>query len=104
LRSTERWPGHFPVDSAAGAVLGVTLGHYLAARGWGDDHYPAAAFDGEAYPEREDFTWNELYLLDGDASALNYQKAYVKDLRNQALQPQANALTWLWGKARAEWT
>ena len=52
---------HFPADSAAGAILGVTLGRYLVARATGADGYPAAGFNGEAYPEGEDFTWNELY-------------------------------------------
>jgi hypothetical protein len=95
---------HFPADSAAGAILGVTLGRYLVARCGGADGYPAAGFNGEAYPGQEDFTWNELYQVNGDALALKYDKGYVTNLKDQPLRPERNPLTWLWDNALREWT
>ena len=41
---------HFPVDSAAGAVLGLTLGHYLVARCQHAASFEAWKFDGTKYP------------------------------------------------------
>jgi hypothetical protein len=98
---------HFPVDSAAGAILGLTLGHYLVARCSGASGYPAAGFDGEAYPDLEDFTWSNLYQVTGDAPAMKYDKSYMVDLNQQTITPLAtdrSALTWLWNQAKGEWT
>jgi membrane-associated phospholipid phosphatase len=40
---------HYPVDSAAGAVLGVTLGEYVAAMATGQARMPSRDFDGSQY-------------------------------------------------------
>jgi hypothetical protein len=98
---------HFPADSAAGAILGVTLGRYLVARCGGAERYPAAGFNGKTYPEHEDFTWgtdDTLYQIAGNNPTLNYDKPYVVKGGEQALQREDNALTWLWEKALREWT
>src|SRR5205823_4062756 len=42
---------HFPVDSAAGAVLGLTLGQYFFHRCTQVATYDAYAFDGTAFPQ-----------------------------------------------------
>jgi membrane-associated phospholipid phosphatase len=45
---------HFPIDSAAGAVLGVTLGEYLVARARGDQKLlNRRAFDPAEYGDRD---------------------------------------------------
>jgi hypothetical protein len=40
---------HYPIDSAAGAVLGTTLGDYLVARCAGKERTPFRSFDGTKY-------------------------------------------------------
>lgn len=40
---------HYPVDSAAGAILGITLGEYIAARATGQGETPSRSFDGSGY-------------------------------------------------------
>lgn len=42
---------HYPVDSAAGAILGIQLGRYLMARGLDDGNVGAARFDGTQFRE-----------------------------------------------------
>jgi hypothetical protein len=98
---------HFPVDSAAGAILGLTLGQYLVARCSGASGYPAAGFDGAAYPKLEDFAWSDLYQVTGHAPGMQYGKPYVVDLKQQTITPLAadrSALAFLWDKAKREWT
>jgi hypothetical protein len=52
---------HFPVDSAAGAVLGLTLGQYFVNRCSGAAGYRAWRFKGTKYPPNDDFIWHNLY-------------------------------------------
>ncbi|WP_165455745.1 phosphatase PAP2 family protein [Paracoccus subflavus] len=40
---------HYPVDSAAGAILGIQLGRYLMARGKADGKVGSAGFDGTKF-------------------------------------------------------
>jgi hypothetical protein len=97
---------HFPADSAAGAVLGLTLGQYLVNRANGTAaNYRAAEFDGAAYPGGEDFTWSDIFNVTGALPAIDFTTAYVNDmgLPLQAVD-QSAPLAWLWGKAVAEWT
>ena len=53
---------HFPVDSVAGAVLGLTLGKYLVARATGGDK-SGMAFRRHAVPADRDFDWRRQYDL-----------------------------------------
>jgi membrane-associated phospholipid phosphatase len=46
---------HFPVDSAAGQVLGLSLGEYVVARCTGTRGWQPRAFHGAAYPGDADF-------------------------------------------------
>ena len=55
---------HFPVDSAAGALLGLTLGQYLVnlcTYPQKETTYESWCFDGTKYPDNSDFRWNHLY-------------------------------------------
>ncbi len=62
---------HFPVDTAAGALLGLTLGEYFVHRCKNDAAYEAYAFDGTKFPDGTtaltlppgdgDFYWLEFY-------------------------------------------
>jgi hypothetical protein len=94
---------HFPVDSAAGAVLGLTLGHYFVKRAKGEASYDAYDFDGSGYPQDQDFAWRDYYSVD-TKSQLD-SAAYVRKDARKALDAPGNsaALEWLWGKALAEW-
>jgi hypothetical protein len=60
---------HFPVDSAAGQLLGLTLGEYLVHRAiqpaQGAATYDAWHFVGTAYGEQDDFEWRWLYQPGG---------------------------------------
>jgi membrane-associated phospholipid phosphatase len=100
---------HFPVDSAAGAVLGLTLGQYFVNRCSGAAGYRAWRFEGSKYPQAGDFIWHELYdvateTLTSMPSATGYSLQYAPN--DQAIDPQKQSyvLTWLWNKAKSEWT
>ena len=89
---------HFPVDSAAGAVLGLTLGQYLVNRCQGKPKAGAWKFDGPQFSN--DFSWLDFYDV-----AAGSQKAqpYAIALGQSALGQSSPILKWLWDKAVEEW-
>ena len=99
---------HFPIDSAAGAVLGLTLGQYFVARAVGGT-YDAYAFDGTQFPpttnnvaqQDGDFYWTLYYDVPNDAQ-LAPAPYVTRPAAGQAVV-QSNLLNWLWGMALAEW-
>jgi membrane-associated phospholipid phosphatase len=104
---------HFPIDSVAGAMLGVTLGNYLVARmkAAAGVKYKAAHFDGTAGSiDDRDFLWTEVFDINtagvvfGTHPAL---KAFPDSGGTDQFDPEDNAasepLKWLWDKAVAEW-
>jgi hypothetical protein len=93
---------HFPADSVAGAILGLTLGQYLVNRASGVANSRGSGFDGTAYPNGEDFNLGDIYDVAAMPPAMRFIKPYVIDLGVQAVD-QSGALNWLWGKAVAEW-
>ena len=106
---------HFPVDSAAGAVLGLTLGQYLVNRCTGKAKYVPWSFDGEKYPapneEDEpvqfgdgDFYWDALYKV-ADRSQIKTDYAIPGEEVTISTDPehQSPLLKELWTKAKAEW-
>jgi hypothetical protein len=102
---------HFPVDSAAGALLGLTLAEYLIGLCTDETKYFVSRFDGTKYPTKgkqrgisTDFNWEEFYDADsqhfrisGDASS------YAKIERPHPFGEKPVALQWLWTKAKTEW-
>jgi membrane-associated phospholipid phosphatase len=94
---------HFPVDSAAGAVLGVTLARYLVARLDGSPSAPAHAFRGHLHAGDRDFLWSDY--VDLGAADLTEADGVVGPLPGVDLPPAdgSPALRWLWREARAEW-
>src|SRR4029453_12403698 len=99
---------HFPVDSSAGELLGLTLGQYFVNRCTGVAAYDAYAFDGTAYPaggappNDGDFYWFVLFPLNPPPPP-----AFVALLGPQggALPPASDLiLQWLWGQALLEWS
>jgi hypothetical protein len=94
---------HFPVDAAAGAVLGIALARHFVRR-MGDDGEPAASLTFNDYRGEGDVEWTPLLdkIWSGatDGSAWKYVSA------PQALNPQpthAPSLSWLWNEAKSEW-
>ena len=93
---------HFPVDSVAGAVLGMTLGKYLVARATGGAAYEAWKFDGAGYPEHQDFDWKLQYSVPDDKQTA--VDGYVVGPMAQSDDTLASPiLNVLWENARAEW-
>jgi hypothetical protein len=91
---------HFPVDSAAGQMLGLTLADYIDARRRANGSVAAWRFDGERYDPAADFTGRELYDT-SNGNRLERDWAYI----SKPAQPveRSPMLEWLWNKARAEW-
>jgi membrane-associated phospholipid phosphatase len=99
---------HFPIDSVAGAMLGLTLGRYLIARCQGNPtiSFDSTAFDGDApgppSPASTDFSWDAL--VDPATDAILAVAPWVTLTGQQSDNGEGSALLqWLWGKAAAEW-
>jgi hypothetical protein len=96
---------HFPVDSAAGQVLGLTLGEYFVHRCRAADSYTFYypwRFDGERYPPGADFDWRLLYDAPADT---RLSDVYTDVITAEVTTAQpSDLLNWLWNKAAAEWT
>jgi hypothetical protein len=102
---------HYPIDSAAGCVLGLTLGAYLVARCAASGTYTPWQFDGTAYPlpsagnpppRDGDFYWRDLF----DTGPTGGQKPtpYAIRLSSTALPADHSPILGkLWAKAREEW-
>jgi membrane-associated phospholipid phosphatase len=104
---------HFPIDSAAGAVLGLTLGRYFVRRcktATAAANFTPWSFNGSAFPTAAagqpapldaDFYWKDLY----DETLPNpHQKTtgYATP-GNRYSVPMSPILRWLWRAAKAEW-
>jgi hypothetical protein len=102
---------HFPVDSAAGALLGLTLGQYFVTRCTGTTTYLAWGFDGTEFPNPSDgkpppddgdFYWTSLY---DPAAAKQIETDYAIKRGSQTMRPKQSAiLAWLWDAAKGEWS
>jgi hypothetical protein len=105
---------HFPVDSAAGELLGLTLGQYFVNRCTGVANYDAYAFDGVVYPwpppppappppNDGDFYWYAQFAGLGQTPAPPF--ATLLGAQMGVLVPASDLiLQWLWNQAVAEWT
>jgi membrane-associated phospholipid phosphatase len=96
---------HFPVDSITGAVLGVTLGSYLADRCEGKPSYRSWRFDGTSFPVSgaTDFDWQAHYDVATDTfKPASYTKQPV--VRPFGRDVHSPLLATFWEKALEEWT
>jgi hypothetical protein len=102
---------HFAIDSAAGALLGLTLGRYFVQRCRGQTSYEAWGFDSAAFPDPTannvppndgDFYWHEFYDPAADTQTAR-PYAVSRGSPNIAAATAQSPLRWLWGQARAEW-
>jgi hypothetical protein len=93
---------HFPVDSAAGQVLGLSLGEYFVAR-CSKHEYRHRCFKGPAYNTAanidHDFDWRELILPDGTLPGFPFFAHWDKPFAPQ----KSPLLEWLWERAANEW-
>jgi membrane-associated phospholipid phosphatase len=100
---------HFPVDSAAGAALGLTLAQYFVARCGAATAYPAWRFEGTTYFDRPgaggdfDFHWQEIHNIVTPPGSALPPTHYLKPLGNQTADVSP-LLKWLWDEALEEWT
>jgi len=90
---------HFPVDSSAGQVLGLTLGDYFINRCRGTGRYQPWRFNGLLFGANRDFDRRDLYNA---ATQTRRTTVYATPLAPQQAQV-SSVLNWLWGKARQEW-
>lgn len=96
---------HFPVDSVAGALLGLTVGQYLVDIASRSGRFKGYEFKGEAFPESEDFDWNKIYDVQADPPAIKTDTPYVGQLDQPSFAGinQSSPLHWLWCRAKSEW-
>jgi hypothetical protein len=96
---------HFPVDSAAGQLLGLTLGEYFVQRCRPPEIYEVFypwRFDGENYPAADDFNWRLLYDAPNE---MRLDEVFADRIISEGSTPSpSDLLNWLWAKAAAEWT
>src|SRR3954453_10172753 len=95
---------HFPVDSVAGSLLGLTLGHYLFQRCTKKANYQARVFDGSAFPAAPtaDFDWRALFSVPSSGTPTFATNAtYAPAPTTQSLDGWHSALLRrLWKKAK----
>jgi hypothetical protein len=95
---------HYPVDSAAGQLLGLVLGEYFVARCTGGE-YQHRRFKGPAYDTAanrgHDFDWRELA---NEADAKPPAAApFFADVDKATTVKKSPILEWLWKRAHREW-
>jgi hypothetical protein len=96
---------HFPVDTAAGQVLGLALGRYFIQRATGGSQFNAWRFDGERYPGKRDFDFHKFYNTTSGAEQPDpaVDPPYIDSIASQPAPPRSDILGWLWDEAQAEW-
>lgn len=105
---------HFPVDSAAGQLLGLTLGEYFVCRatssltnpGQYSGRYEAWRFNGSQFVGNDDFDWRLQYRVSTDARAPEPPRSpppWAVSLTAQTNVAPAPLLARLWSLAQAEW-
>ena len=100
---------HFPVDTATGAVLGMTVGTYLVQRLAAANTFNAWSFDGSQYTSTWDFDWSQYYdPVNRAQTTVNNGagNAVVSPIGTnpQQLGDSSPGLGWLWQLALLEWT
>jgi membrane-associated phospholipid phosphatase len=93
---------HFPVDSAAGTVLGLTLGDYFVSR-CRNGPYQAWEFDGSQWPDRDFFRQDFFNTKEGSQETDKELKLAVKSQADPVNLGHSDILKWLWDKAVEEW-
>ncbi|MEH2484018.1 hypothetical protein V1282_007375 [Nitrobacteraceae bacterium AZCC 2146] len=95
---------HFPVDTAAGQMLGLTLGRYFIQRAQGGSAFQAWRFDGERYPPDSDFDLRNFCIAATvqELPAPHIDPPYIDPVASKP--PEVSPmLNWLWAEAAKEW-
>ena len=98
---------HFPVDSMAGEMLGLKLADYLIARcrgTGGPTVYTPRLFNGEMVYGTSDFDFREQYNTTSGALNIPPSGYIVEQPALNHKIPSSGLLSWLWDKAKAEWS
>ena len=100
---------HFPADSAAGALMGLTLADFIAERcDPGVRTRSHGRFLGGNFDGAQDFDWHMLYDAAEDSQPRHSGERHHPWARvGRAKAPRgaegSAVLAWLWDKAVAEW-
>ena len=103
---------HYPVDSMAGQLLGMSVADYFMARlkpTGSTTNVGAWGFDGTPYPGATDFSGAELFDTTADVRNTTAYAAPITSIVGGVATPvsatvQGSAnLNWLWAAAAAEW-
>ena len=97
---------HFPVDSVAGAILGLTLAGFMHQQCVGGT-YSWANFLGELFPAEQDFDWHLLFNVGEDSlkpEAGSKDGAWMESASGDDSCAASPLLGWLWKKAVKEWS
>jgi hypothetical protein len=95
---------HFPVDSVAGQMLGLTLGQYFVHRAAAAGNYESARFNGDKYLGADDFKWRDQYDTTADARKFPLAPAtvFVEKMGTETV-PKSLFLEEMWRLAKLEW-
>jgi hypothetical protein len=94
---------HFPVDSAAGQMLGLTLGQYFVHRALGTGNYEATHFKGNLWVGTDDFQWRNQYDTTADARVYAAAPAPIEKIGANKSVPKSDLLAEVWRLAALEW-
>jgi len=95
---------HFPVDSAAGCMLGLTVGRYFVARCNRSGTFTGWRFNGPCF--EGDFDWRAILPQIDAANRRPAPPQYLERMEDHTLDASESspALEWLWTAAKREWT
>ena len=93
--------------SAAGQLLGLTLGEYFVHRALGTGTYDAVRFNGQNFVGTDDFQWRLLFDTAVNPPVRVYPVApnpiFAERIVPQQIAGPSLYLQWLWGMAAGEW-
>ena len=95
---------HFPIDTAAGQMLGLALGRYFIQRATTGQQFDTWRFDGERYPGSQDFDFHDFYdpANGTEGQGHNPDPPYVDPIASTPPE-KSLILGWLWDEAKKEW-
>ena len=97
---------HFPIDSVAGGLLGLTLADHVHAMCCGGA-WSSSTFDGPKFDPAQDFDWHQLYIAEGDKLKPKAESDRgvwaITEEHHQDAGSTSPMLAWLWNKALGEW-
>jgi membrane-associated phospholipid phosphatase len=89
---------HFPIDTVAGQVLGLSLARYFILRSKGGPTFNAWRLDGERYPKDQDFNFHDFF----DSGTGQEKPTPYADLLASTPPAVSPIMKWLWDAAQAE--